>query len=141
MHYALAAVANETNDRKACLDHTKELLGLRLEIQQQTQTIDLRLGIAHNEHAIAWVMNGDYEQAARHFNDSIQVYQRLPDYWPGMDTNPRTNLGFTLWALNRLDEAYEMLYALLQDREQRFGPMDRESYRSDFPRAIARRRC
>lgn len=129
VHYGLAAVANETNDKGACLRHTQQLLEMRLKIYDESEVPDLRLAIAHNEYAIALVMNGDFEGAVTAFTHSIDVFRSLADYWPGMDTNPRTNLGFVLWNLGKVEEAYDMFYTLLVDREARFGVMDKESFR------------
>jgi hypothetical protein len=128
-HYCLAAVANETNDKEACLLHTKQLLDMRLKISNDSGASNLRLAIAHNEYAIALGMNGDFEGAVTEYTRSIGVFKKLEDYWPGMDTNPRTNMGFTLWALGRLDEAFTVLDELLKDREAKFGVMDTESFR------------
>jgi Tetratricopeptide repeat len=129
VHYGLAAVANETNDRKGCLEHTSELLAMRCKMFEATGQADLRLAIAYNEHAIALILHDKFEEAVHHFETSVNTFQALDDYWPGMDTNPRSNLGFTLWWLGRLPEARNLLENLLHDREARFGVMDTESYR------------
>ncbi|KAM5449470.1 hypothetical protein MaudCBS49596_004951 [Microsporum audouinii] len=129
IHYGLAAAANETNDRAACLHHTEQLLKLRLKASLSTGVKDIRLAIAHNEYGIALVMNHEYEKAIAEFNTSIEVYRGLEDYWPSMDTNPRTNLGFTYWVMGDLDQSWQTLRDLLDDRETKFGVNDRESYR------------
>lgn len=129
IHYGLAAVANETNDGQACLRHTNALLDMRLKAYESSGIADVRLAIAHNEIAIAWVMNGMYDQAISAFKSSIDVYRGLEDYWPAMDTNPRTNIGFTYWVMGELDIAYTELEGLLRDREAKFGFNDSESYR------------
>ncbi|KAM5481580.1 hypothetical protein McanCB56680_004116 [Microsporum canis] len=128
IHYGLAAAANETNDRAACLHHTEQLLKLRLKASLSTGVKDIRLAIAHNEYGIALVMNHEYEKAIAEFNTSIEVYRGLEDYWPSMDTNPRTNLGFTYWVMGDLDQSWQTLRDLLDDRETKFGVNDRESY-------------
>lgn len=130
IHYGLAAAANETNDAKSCLYHTQKLLELRLEAFATTSNGDIRLAIAHNEIAIAWVMNHEYHKAIEQFEASISVYQGLEDYWPGMDTNPRTNMGFTYWVMGDLGKAEHILSELLKDREAKFGIDDKESYRT-----------
>ncbi|KAM5438235.1 hypothetical protein MferCBS31731_005096 [Microsporum ferrugineum] len=130
IHYGLAAAANETNDRAACLHHTEQLLKLRLKASLSTGVKDIRLAIAHNEYGIALVMNHEYEKAIAEFNTSIEVYRGLEDYWPSMDTNPRTNLGFTYWVMGDLDQSWQTLRDLLDDRETKFGVNDRESYRT-----------
>ncbi|KAM5471339.1 hypothetical protein MauCBS54593_003679 [Microsporum audouinii] len=130
IHYGLAAAANETNDRAACLHHTEQLLKLRLKASLSTGVKDIRLAIAHNEYGIALVMNHEYEKAIAEFNTSIEVYRGLEDYWPSMDTNPRTNLGFTYWVMGDIDQSWQTLRDLLDDGETKFGVNDRESYRS-----------
>lgn len=74
-------------------------------------------------------MNKEYERAIDEFGNSIQVYRGLTDYWLSMDTNPRTNLGFTYWVLGNLSMASQTFEDLLRDREEHFGPDDTESYR------------
>ncbi|KAK3935064.1 tetratricopeptide repeat domain-protein [Diplogelasinospora grovesii] len=130
IHYGLAAAANETNDGKACLYHTEKLLSMRLEALASTGKGDIRLAIAHNEYGIALVMNGDYGKSIAAFERSIEVYKGLEDYWLAMDTNPRTNMGFTFWVTGNLDRAEQVLQSLLSDRETKFGINDRESYRT-----------
>ncbi|KAI0436327.1 hypothetical protein F4803DRAFT_542680 [Xylaria telfairii] len=130
VHYGLAAAANETNNAKECLHHTERLLKLRLEAHSVSQKNDIRLAIAHNEIGIAWIMNHNYEEGLAEFHKSILVYQQLEDYWPSMDTNPRTNMGFTYWVMGHLDQAEKTLLELLHDREKRFGVNDMESYRT-----------
>ncbi|KAF2116999.1 tetratricopeptide repeat domain-containing protein [Lophiotrema nucula] len=130
VHYGLAAAANETNDAHACLHHTKLLLDMRKRTAEETREQDLRLAIAHNEFGIALVMNGQYKEAVEAYETSIEVYKNLRDYWPSMDTNPRTNLGFTLWVTGQLDAAWNCLQDLLHDRERKFGVNDSESYRT-----------
>ncbi|KAF2232579.1 tetratricopeptide repeat domain-containing protein [Viridothelium virens] len=130
IHYGLAAVANETNDADACLHHTKSLLDMRLKVFEASGHSDIRLAIAHNEMAIAWVMNGQYKNAIQAFENSIKVYRAMENYSRAIDTNPRTNLGFTYWIMGQNSQAYEILEALLRDRELRFGKGDTESYRT-----------
>lgn len=130
IHYGLAAAANETNDAKKCLFHTQKLLELRREVFRETGKEDIRLAIAYNEIAIAWVMNREYEKAIEQFGASIDVYRRLPDYWTAMDTNPRTNLGFTYWVMGDLKKGRQILLSLLKDRVAKFGQNDKESYRT-----------
>ncbi|KAL9078237.1 MAG: hypothetical protein Q9157_002855 [Trypethelium eluteriae] len=130
IHYGLAAVANETNDAPACLHHTKSLLDMRLKSFEASGRNDIRLAIAYNEMAIAWVMNGQYQNAIQAFESSIKVYGAMEDYWLAIDTNPRTNLGFTYWVLGQNSKAHEVLENLLRDRELKFGKGDTESYRS-----------
>lgn len=129
VHYGLAAAANETNDSSSCLYHTKHLLELRLEAYKATDEYDIRLAIAHNEYGIALVMNRQYKEAIVEFETSIAVYRGLDDYWPSMDTNPQTNMGFTYWIMGQLDRSEEILRDLLAARELKFGVNDRESYR------------
>lgn len=129
VHYGLAAAANETNDAKGCLHHTQALLKSRLEATSASGLQDIRLAVAHNEIGIAWVMNLEYERAIDDFGKSINVYRGLSDHWLSMDTNPRTNLGFTYWVLGDLAMASRTFEDLLRDRESHFGPDDKESYR------------
>lgn len=102
---------------------------MRLETSSSTGKNDIRLAIAHNEYGIALVMNNEYEKSIAAFKTSIDVYRGLLDYWPSMDTNPRTNMSFTFWVMGDLDQAWQTLRDLLSDRETKFGVNDRESYR------------
>lgn len=74
-------------------------------------------------------MNRDDAGAIDNFERSIQVYHGLKEFWLSMDTNPRTNLGFTYWVLGDLTKASQTLEELLKDRQMHFGQDDKESYR------------
>jgi hypothetical protein len=129
IHYGLSAAANETNDAKGCLTHTQILLNMRLKVTETSGTPDIRLAVAHNEVGIAWVMNHEYDKGIAAFHSSIAIYKLLPEYLLAIDTNPRTNMGFTYWVMGELDKAWSTLTSLLDDREARFGVQDTESYR------------
>lgn len=143
VRYGLAAATNETNDAKGCLEHTRCLLDLRIQISESSGTQDIRLAVAHNELGIAYIMNNQYEPGMLAFQKSIEVYRQLPEFELAMDTNPRTNLAFAYWVRGKslksadrpadsttmFEQAEHQFKDLLRDRETKFGADDTESYR------------
>jgi tetratricopeptide (TPR) repeat protein len=139
IHYGLAAAANETSDTEGNLYHTEILLRMRLQAAEASGTSDMRLAIAYNQRAIALSMNREYDKAIAACQKSIDIFKELDEFVLALDTNPRTNLGFTYWVIGDLENAYSTLYSLLQDRESRFGPDDSESWRYvHMPKVITR---
>ncbi|KAK0615120.1 hypothetical protein B0T17DRAFT_541102 [Bombardia bombarda] len=134
VHYTRAAAANETNDIKGCLHHTEGMIKVCSDVGNAAQSHhefpEIYPALAHNERGIALVMNAQYDDGVKMFEASIGLYNGLPDYWAGMDTNPRTNLGFTLWVTGKPIKAEVCLTSLLKDRVAKFGSDDRESYRT-----------
>lgn len=129
LHYALGAVASGTNDSEACLHHTKLLLQLHSQAVEDGQPPTIRLAVAHNEHGLALMMNGECENAAEKFEQAIAIYRSLPDFWYQMISIPLANLGFAYWLLSDYDRASEHLLGGLRDREAHLGYMDKDSFR------------
>ena len=129
IHYALEAVATETNDPAACLHHTGLLLDLRLQALKEGDPPGIRLAVAHNERGIAWMMNGKYEKAAQEFEEGISIYKSLKDYWYQMISLPLANLGLAYWLLGDYEKASETLLKSLKEREKHLGYMDKDSFR------------
>ena len=102
---------------------------MRSKAAEDSGISDIRLAIAHNQRAIALSMNGEYEKAITACQKSIEIFKELDEFVLAIDTNPRTNLGFTYWIIGDLENAYTTLYSLLQDREAQYGLDDSESWR------------
>ncbi|KAK0102667.1 hypothetical protein ONS95_006270 [Cadophora gregata] len=130
VHYALEAVATETNDPEGCLHHTGLLLDLRIKAVADDEPPGIRLAVAHNERGIAWMMNGAYDKAAAEFKEGISVYKSLPSFWYQMISLPLANLGLSYWLAGDYEAASEVLLESLHGREKHLGYMDKDSFRT-----------
>ena len=136
LHDGLGAVATETNDPRACLEHGKALVAIREEVTREAGVEDIRLDIAYNEIGIGWIMNKEYQKAIEAWENAIRVYERLPGntgYTRGL---PLVNIGLAYWLLGDLDQASNVLEQGLSEREEMFGPDDAESFRCTTPQPI-----
>lgn len=129
IRYSLGAVANETNDGSACLEHNKVFLNLRLEVLSKTGAVDERLPRAYNQLGTGWMMAAEYVNAEESFSNAATLYEQLPGYNKGMRSIPLANLGLAYWLQGRLDKASEVLELGLRDREELYGIMDTQSFR------------
>lgn len=126
IHYGLGAQANESNKAALCLHHCEVFLNLRLASGKQ----DLRLAIAYNQIAVAWLMTKDVNKACPSFEQSIQTYRNLgASYWKCMESLPMVNLGQALWLAKDYPGALSILLEGLKMREEVFGVMDKNSFR------------
>ena len=72
-------------------------------------------------------MNRMYVEGMEAFKKSIGTYQALEDYTKTMTSFPLVNLGLSLWLQGQYQDAAQTLHTALQDREEAFGPDDKES--------------
>lgn len=124
MYHLLSDIASDTNMASETLQYA---VGMDVNSTKCSQSM-LRQAIAHNQLGVAAVLTKNYDTAIKHFVDSINRYRDVPEYWDGMDEDPRVNLGFVHWILGELKKANQILEDCLEARERRFGALDQESY-------------
>jgi tetratricopeptide (TPR) repeat protein len=129
IHHTLAAVANESNNRVECEEHSRKNLELRVQAVEEGEPHDLSLGIAYNQRGIGLMMNNRYHEAEEHFKEGINICEGLPKFWKGMVSFTIANLGLSYWLQGDLETAYDALLQGLRDREKLFGIDDTESVR------------
>ena len=129
IHHTLAAVANESNDRVSCEEHSRKNLELRRQAVAEGEPPNLHLGIAYNQRGIGLMMNHQYYEAEDHFKEGIRICESLPNFWKGMISFTVANLGLSYWLQGDFEKAYETLSQGLRDREGLFGIDDTESVR------------
>ena len=129
IHYTLGAIANETNDARSCLTHTKAFLEMRLEIAAETGINDVRLAVAYNETGIARMMSHELNEAEECFDNAIKVYSALPNFQKDMNTVSHANRGLAAWLKGDLSRAADIFLQAIQDREELFGFLDTQNFR------------
>jgi tetratricopeptide (TPR) repeat protein len=129
IHLTLGAVGNETNNGPMCVEHNTILLAMRKGEAEKNGKPDVRLGFAHSQMGIAYMMTRKYALATEYFKQSVAILRSLP----GLDVDelgfPMANLGLAFWIQGQLDEAEATFEEALNDREKRFGKLDKVSYK------------
>ncbi|KAK8018781.1 tetratricopeptide repeat domain containing protein [Apiospora marii] len=91
---------------------------------------DEKLARAYNQMGTGWMMAGEYEKAESCFSSSIAGYQSSPGYSACMRSIPMANIGLAYWLQGRLSDAAAVLEEGLKDREEVYGRMDSQSFRT-----------
>ncbi|KIW74479.1 hypothetical protein Z517_12419 [Fonsecaea pedrosoi CBS 271.37] len=129
IHYTMGAIASETNDPELCMQHTRALLDMRMQVAEKTAIRDVRLAIAYNENGIARMMSRDFDGAERCFESAIDVYSSLPDFRKDMNTVSHANRGLAAWLKGDFTRAIKIFEDAIRDREELFGFLDKENFR------------
>ncbi|KAF4552208.1 Hypothetical protein D9617_10g071880 [Elsinoe fawcettii] len=129
IHFTLGAIANETNDGKACLEHTKVFLQMAQEDSALSGVVDIPLATAYSQLGIAYTMVDDLPHALQLFKESVSSLRSLPNVTVETVAFPVANLGLALWLLGELDEAEAVFKSALQEREIALGMGDAKTYK------------
>ena len=129
IYYTLGANGQKTNDVRSSLEYNIAFLGLREDVARETGQEDERLGIAHNQIGVGYLMHGDTDRAHRHFETSLQVYRELPTFDLQMLAFPTANVGMAYWIMGKYAKAEAVIAQGLRERVQRWGENDKESFR------------
>lgn len=124
----MGALANETNDAQACLDHNILCLKRRKEEAAKGKAPDLRLAFAHSQMGIAYMMVRKFALATEYFKQSVEMLKSI-DVDPDEFGFPVCNLGLAYWVQGQLDDADKILTDLLAQRERLHGKLDSVSYK------------
>ncbi|KAF2226462.1 hypothetical protein BDZ85DRAFT_50329 [Elsinoe ampelina] len=130
IHYELGAVAFSVHDSKASMQHNLNLMQLCKSAAEETGIPSAMLAAAHNQLGVAYTLVDDFETALSLFRQSIAVYRSLEDFSIDMLAFPVANLGLTFWVLDKYDDAEQTFASALEEREAKFGVMDRLSYKT-----------
>lgn len=128
LHYALGALANESNDGVSCIKHNELLLQMRIKVARMRGIPDFRLALAYNQMGVALMMTQRRDEAIASFLTSIEKYRQLEEYRKGMDSNPILNCSFAYWLIGDLTSAENLMLPGLRDREAMHGLHDTISY-------------
>lgn len=119
----LAQVASLLGDYRTAIVHAK----FSAEIFEQYDARTWRLRQAYNELAEAYLSAGRYEDVLEQAELGIKgPFNIEPDNPPDF---PRMSKAYALINLGRHEEASDVLEEYLRSREERFGPMDTESFK------------
>ncbi|KAK1961468.1 tetratricopeptide repeat domain-containing protein [Colletotrichum sublineola] len=129
MHLSMGALANETNDAQACLEHNILCLTRRQEEAAKGKAPDLRLAFAHSQMGIAYMMVQKFALATEYFKQSVEMLKSI-DVDPDEFGFPVCNLGLAYWIQGELEQADATLTDLLAQREKLHGKLDRISYKT-----------
>lgn len=130
-HCFLGCAAAETNDGEMCLKHHSIWLDMAMSRKSDagTPVLDYELGIIHNEVGVAYAMNEMFDEAAKSFLRSIEVFQSLEKYEDTMLGWPEPNLGFMYWLQGRLEDAERVLVEILEIFAAAYGVDDTQSFK------------
>ena len=135
--YALEVAANDTHDRETCIERSQRLLSIRLDDPKAGGQPNIRQAVAYNETGIGYMRNNDPVAAEKSFLKGIDIYQCLFDYWKGMVSLTRADLGLSYWPQGRLNGALDVLLQSLKFHEKHFGYMDKDSFRYGCMKHVA----
>lgn len=129
-HNNIGGSATELNDADTALRHFRIYNQMLTdEHKGQTHMYDSRLTSSFFNVGLSHTMKGTYGDAIPYFEQALTEAERLAD--PAKVKVGRalalTNLGLTLWLMERMDKALECLQTALREREELLGPNDRQS--------------
>jgi tetratricopeptide (TPR) repeat protein len=78
----------------------------------------------------SYAMSGLHDSAVQHLGRSIELRKMMPNFQKDWLYSPLYHLGVASTCVGRLTEAESHLEEAIRDREERFGPNDRESHRT-----------
>lgn len=129
VRFTLATVAGEFNDAATCMKHSKELLRLRLEITQDTDTADERLSRAYYQTGIAWMMQHEYEKAEESIEMLVKKYMHVSDSAKVQLSLAIANLALVYFFQGQFELAAEIIEKGIKDRQAYYGYMDTHCFR------------
>lgn len=130
IYHGLGALANETNRAADCMHYNSKYLKMRRDAEEGRPNTTERTAYAWNQYGTSFMMIKDYDQAIKAFETSIALYATLSLDSKCPDSLPKANLGVAKWLVDDFDEAKKILEEGLREREEAFGFMDKESFRT-----------
>ncbi|KAL9057024.1 MAG: hypothetical protein Q9162_002572 [Coniocarpon cinnabarinum] len=88
------------------------------------------LAVAHNDLAVGWACQREWERAIALSEESKAVRERMPGFTRDKLFSPLYHLGLVFLHQGRFSEAEEVLNQAIRDREEVFGANDAKSTRS-----------
>lgn len=130
IYHSLGAWANETNHPVECLEYNTRYLMMRAGAIERGDDPEERTASAYNQFGTAQMMINEYDEAAKAFEKSIELYATLPADTPCQDSLPKVNLATARWLMCDLEGAEVLLERGILQREEAFGFMDQGSFRT-----------
>jgi tetratricopeptide (TPR) repeat protein len=129
--FNLANIASETNQFKICLKHVRDHLRLRRSLDIGKPLASADTGIAYSSLGLGLLLTGDYEEAIKQCDKSIEIYEKRPEtldrtFYP---TFPHIHRALALVGAGRPQEAEAGLLGVLHWREEHCGPDDVQSFK------------
>ncbi|KAF2160591.1 hypothetical protein M409DRAFT_28977 [Zasmidium cellare ATCC 36951] len=124
IYHGLGAWANETNHPQACLKYNTLYLRICEDAKNE------RTAAAYNQYGTGLTMERRYPEAILAYEKSIALYAKLALEKPCPDSLPVVNLGVVKWLIGDYESAWTILTAGQQAREEAFGFMDPDSFRT-----------
>ncbi|KAL2066449.1 hypothetical protein VTL71DRAFT_2520 [Oculimacula yallundae] len=88
------------------------------------------LAVAHNDMAVAWAWQGEWEKSIVELKESRSVRESLPGFTPDKLFSPLYHLGLVYAYQGKYDEAEKVLNETIGIWEDAYGPIDTVSLRS-----------
>ena len=125
----MGCVGSTTNQPTETLRHHQYFKDLVMS--QRTHAPDrnpLTTSIAWNELGKAWMLNKEWVKGEECFEKSIESAKLTGRNDPTDTSLPKVNLGLAYWFTQRLDQASLVITQALQEREDKFGINDNQSF-------------
>ncbi|KAF7197496.1 hypothetical protein HII31_01306 [Pseudocercospora fuligena] len=132
IYHSLGAWANETNHPDECMQYNTRYLQMREDAVKAGQKADERTAAAYNQYGTALMMVRDNTKAMENFQRSIDLYKELASdiALPCPDSLAVVNLAVAKTLAGDYDRALKLLEDGLLAREEAFGYMDTDSFRT-----------
>ncbi|KAG8628982.1 hypothetical protein KVT40_002847 [Elsinoe batatas] len=129
-HGNIGGAATDLNDANvALLSYRTYHLMLQEEHLGQDKVMDARLTTSFYDVGLSYTMKGEYAIACKWLKEALREAGRIEGDFKKKSARSLAliNLGLTHWLDGWYDQAQERLLTALQDREELFGPNDRQS--------------
>lgn len=130
IYHSLGAWANETNHPDECVEFNGRYLNMAESALKEGAAPTQRTAMAYNQYGTGQMMIREYATATNAFQKSMDLYKSLSTGTPCADSLPKVNLATAKWSLGDLEGADALLQSGLLAREEAFGFMDKESFRT-----------
>lgn len=139
IHNNLAGATTEYNDADTAKSHflTYNKM-LKNEHEGQKDVKDSRLTSSFFNVGMSFMMKGEFENSIVWLKQALTEAERLVDVEKVKSARSLalTNLALAYWLMDRQEEASEKLKTALKEREDLFGPNDRQSMMCVFLNSI-----
>ncbi|KAK4497676.1 hypothetical protein PRZ48_010329 [Zasmidium cellare] len=130
LYHSLGAWANETNHPIECVEFNGRYLEMAVSALTEGAAPNQRTAMAYNQYGTGQMMIRQHGSAMNAFQKSMDLYRSLSTDSPCGDSLPRVNLATAKWLIGDLEGADALLQAGLLAREEAFGFMDQENFRT-----------
>ena len=129
IHNTRGTLALDTNDYDIALYQLTELVALREKSFTESGVLTGKLAMAYSELGKALLMNGQYAKADELFARSMEIRRQLKNFSRLQLFNPLRGRALVQWQAGHYELAASLYLEALRDREDAFGPDDKEGAR------------